>query len=152
MYKNRIEKTTESTIDLLSVKRLCARWQVSPRTVRRLVDDGLLRQVRLRGRVGYFWPDVWACEGGQPPEGEAGAYRAPLLTPEQVAARCPFKPSTLKTYAKKGLIPHRRVGAKIRFVPAEIDRWLSSSQGEDRSKNGYSGQNSGFDPNKPRGT
>ena len=141
----------QTEIEMLSVERLSARWQVAPRTIRRLVDDGLLRQVRLGGRVGYFWPDVWACEGGQPPEGEAEAYRAPLLTPEQVAARCPFAPSTLKRYAAAGRIRHRRVGAQTRFVPMEFDRWLLSWRVGDRSKNRFGGQNGDSVKNKPNG-
>lgn len=126
----------QDPVEILSVERLAQRWQVSPRTVRRLVDDGLLRQVQVHRRVGYFWSDIWACEGGQPPTGEAEAYRAPLLTPEQVASRCPFEPSTLKSYAKGGQIPYRRVGSKTRFVPSEIDRWLGSFREDTRSKNG----------------
>ena len=138
-------------IEILSVERLTARWQVAPRTVRRLVEDGLLRQVRLGGRVGYFWADVWACEGGQPPDGEAEAYRTSLLTPEDVARRCPFAPSTLKSFAKGGKIPHRRVGAKTRFVPAEIDRWLASFDDGGRQKNGSVGQNNTIRPKKRHG-
>jgi len=141
----------QTEIEMLSVERLSARWQVAPRTIRRLVDDGLLRQVRLGGRIGYFWPDVWACEGGQAPEGEAEAYRAPLLTPEQVAARCPFAPSTLKRYAAAGRIRHRRVGAQTRFVPMEFDRWLLSWRVGDRSKNRFGGQNGDSVKNKPNG-
>jgi len=141
----------QTEIEMLSVERLSARWQVAPRTIRRLVDDGLLRQVRLGGRIGYFWPDVWACEGGQAPEGEAEAYRAPLLTPEQVAARCPFAPSTLKRYAAAGRIRHRRVGAQTRFVPMEFDRWLLPWRVGDRSKNDPSGQNGDSVKNKPNG-
>ena len=141
----------QTEIEMLSVERLSARWQVAPRTIRRLVDDGLLRQVRLGGRIGYFWPDVWACEGGQAPEGEAEAYRAPLLTPEQVAARCPFAMSTLKSYAAAGRIPHRRIGAQTRFVPMEFDRWLLSWRVGDRSKNDSGGQNGGIGKNKLNG-
>lgn len=141
MYKNRTEIEVETEIEIVSVDHLCARWRVAPRTVRRLVDDGLLRQVRLGGRVGYFWPDVWACDGGQPPDGEAEAYRAPLLTPEDVAKRCPFAPSTLKTYARNRKIPHRRVGAQTRFVPAEVDRWLASFRNDGWPKNEYDDQN-----------
>lgn len=138
-------------IEVLGVERLCARWHVAPRTVRRLVDDGLLRQVRLGGRVGYFWADVWACEGGQPPDGEAEAYRALLLTPEQAAARCPFAVSTLKSYAARGRIPHRRVGAQTRFVPMAFERWLLSWSVGDRPKNGFGGKNAGIGENKPNG-
>jgi predicted DNA-binding transcriptional regulator AlpA len=120
----------QDRVEVLTLERLTVSWQVAPRTVRRLVEDGVLPQVRLGGRVGYFWTDVWACEGGQPPTGEAEAYRAPLLTPEQVASRCPFEPSTLKSYAKGGQIPHRRIGSQTRFVSSEIDSWLGAFREE----------------------
>lgn len=138
-------------IEILTSKILAARWQASPRTIRRLVGDGLLRQARLGGRVGYFWPDVWACEGGQPPEGACEAYRARLLTPEQAAARCPLAASTLRSYAAGGRIPYRRIGAQTRFVPMEFDRWLLSWRVAERPKNESCGQNNDIGGNKPNG-
>ena len=98
---------------LVSRARLKRRWKCgSDSSFWRAEADGLLVPRRRNGRVRYTWADVWAYEGGQPPEGMAAAYRADLLTPAVVAVMADSE------------IPVRRVGSKWRFVPAEIARWL----------------------------
>jgi excisionase family DNA binding protein len=37
---------------------------------------------------------------------------------------------TLQRMARQGRIPHRYLGRFLRFVPAEIDAWLSDLPGE----------------------
>lgn len=122
------ERPRDSVDCLLSYADLAARWQTSARTIRRHVGDGSLRSVTHGGRVGFSWSDVHAFEGGPPPAGLEAAYRAPLLTPADVARLCPYRPSTLRVLARQGLVPHRRVGVHVRFVRAEVEAWLGSWQ------------------------
>jgi hypothetical protein len=110
---------------LLGRDDLIRRWRWgSAASFHRAERDGLLVPRRNGRRLGYAWRDVWAFEGGQPPEGREAAYRADLLTPEAVAALCPYTPETLVTIARRGELPARRVGRFCRFVPAEVARWI----------------------------
>lgn len=110
---------------LLSRARLKRRWKCgSASSFWRAEQDGLLVPRRRDGRVRYTWEDVWAFEGGQPPAGMAAAYRADLLTPEDVAKLAEMTPERITELARRGEIPARRVGARWRFVPAEVVRWL----------------------------
>ncbi|KEO60015.1 helix-turn-helix domain-containing protein [Thioclava indica] len=112
---------------LLSAADLLRRWQAgSDATLWRAEKDSLLLPVREGRRRGYSWETIWAFEGGQPPAGMEAAYRQRLLTPEQAAIGVPYRPSTLMTKAREGTLPCRRIGTKVRFVAAEIDRWLCS--------------------------
>ncbi len=110
---------------LVSRARLKRRWKCgSDSSFWRAEADGLLVPRRRNGRVRYTWADVWAYEGGQPPEGMAAAYRADLLTPAVVAVMADMTPAKITELARRSEIPVRRVGSKWRFVPAEIARWL----------------------------
>lgn len=112
---------------LLGPKDLIRRWQAgSPATLWRAEQDGLLIPRRIGRRKGYDWRAIWAYEGGQPPHGMEAAYRRPLLTPEDVAQLFPLKASTIVTKAKSGLLPCRKIGSRIRFVPTEIQRFLEA--------------------------
>ncbi|WP_322896138.1 MULTISPECIES: helix-turn-helix domain-containing protein [unclassified Yoonia] len=112
---------------LLSRATLQTRWQCSSHAFfQRAEADGLLVARRFGTRVGYRWDDVWAFEGGQPPEGLEEAYSDDLITPTQLARLCPLQPATLQRRAGAGEIPHRRIGRFIRFVPLEAQRWLES--------------------------
>nr|WP_309504400.1 helix-turn-helix domain-containing protein [uncultured Roseovarius sp.] len=112
---------------LLSRSDLRQRWQCGSHAFfQRAEADGLLVARRYGGRPGYRWDDVFTFEGGLPPKGLEEAYRADLITPDDLAAYCPFQPMTLIRKASAGEIPHRRVGRFIRFVPYEAQRWLRS--------------------------
>ena len=43
----RIDKTPRATANLLTVRQLAENWQVSPRTIRRLIANGELPIVRI---------------------------------------------------------------------------------------------------------
>jgi hypothetical protein len=112
-------------IALLSRGDLIRRWRWgSEPTLYRAERDGLLVARRHGRRLGYAWKDIWAFEGGQPPEGREAEYRADLLTPEVVAALCPYAPDTVVAMARRGDLPFRQVGQSCRFVPAEVARWI----------------------------
>lgn len=105
-----------------------ARWKCgSDSTFWRAEADGLLIPQRsANGRPRYTWQDVWAFEGGQPPAGMTSAYRANLLTPDEVASLASYAPDTIVARARAGRVPCRRIGQAYRFVPAEIARWLEN--------------------------
>lgn len=112
---------------LLSRAYLMQRWQCGSHAFfQRAESDGLLIARRWGGRPGYRWEDIWAFEGSLPPKGLEEAYRADLITPDDLAALCPFQPKTLIRKATAGDVPHRRIGRFIRFVPLEAQRWLRS--------------------------
>lgn len=112
---------------LLSTKQLIRRWQAgSPASLWRAEQDGLLVPRRDGRRKGYDWASVWAFEGSHPPAGMEAAYRRPLLTPDDVAQLCPLKASTIVAKAKSGVLPCRKIGSRVRFVPAEIQRFLGA--------------------------
>ena len=110
---------------LLSRRRLRQRWRHgSDAFFWRAQRDGLLVPRRDGRRVGYAEDDVFAFEGGPPPPGMLEAYRADLVTPEEVAALCPLGREAILDRARRGELPARRVGHVWRFVPAEVARWL----------------------------
>ena len=109
---------------LVSEAEAAAYLRVSPRTVRRYVDDGFLDRVHLGASPAYPWSSVWRFIGVIA-KGREQAYSKRLLTVDDVAQRCAgFPPSKLKRMAASGEIPAHRVGNAWRFVPAEIDAWL----------------------------
>lgn len=128
MRDNGHEKERGGGTGLVSRARLKRRWRCgSGSSFWRAEADGLLVPRRRNGRVRYAWADVWAYEGGQPPSGQEAAYRADLLTPEEVAARADMTAARIAELARRGEIPARRVGSKWRFVPAEVARWLAQA-------------------------
>ena len=110
---------------LLGRARLRQRWRHgSDAFFWRAQRDGLLVPRRDGGRIGYAEGDVFVFEGGLPPPGMWAAYRADLMTPEEVAARCPLGREAILARARRGALPARRIGTAWRFVPAEVARWL----------------------------
>ena len=113
--------------NLLSRERLIRRWQCgSDSSFYRAERSQSLVPRQFGGVLGYTWPDVWAYEGGQPPEGRERDWQRDLLTPEEVAARCILAPSTILKLARRGVLPSRRIGYAHRFVEAEVDAWVAS--------------------------
>jgi excisionase family DNA binding protein len=106
---------------ILSSSELARRWRVSERVIRSLVSDGELSALRNRGRLGFPAADIAEFEGGPGQPLCAG----PLLTPEEVAALSSYATSTIKTYARLGLIPSCRVGGQRRFRRADVDAWIA---------------------------
>jgi hypothetical protein len=110
---------------LLGRGRLRQRWRHgSDAFFWRAQRDGLLVPMRDGGRIGYAEEDVFMFEGGLPPQGMWAAYCADLMTPEEVAARCPLGREAILARARSGALPARRIGNVWRFVPAEVARWL----------------------------
>lgn len=109
---------------LISEAEAAAYLRVSPRTVRRFVDDGYLDRVHLGASPAYPWSSVWRFVGVNA-KGREQAYSKRLLTVDDVARRCVgFPPSKLKRMAASGEIPAHKVGRAWLFVSAEIDAWL----------------------------
>lgn len=112
---------------LLSRRRLIRRWRHgSDAFFWRAETDGLLLPVRRRRSVAYRWEAVFRFEGGLPPVGCEQAYREDLLLPEQVATLACRGRDWVLHRAKTGDLPSRQVGLQVRFVPAEVHRWLES--------------------------
>lgn len=116
-------------VQLLSRDDLRRRWKCgSPSFFARAERAGWLVARRDGGVLGYSWQDVWTFEGGPPPRGRESAWKVDLLTPEEVAMRCPLAPSTIIERSKLGILPCRRIGRAYRFIPAQVQEWLLSWQ------------------------
>ena len=51
-----------------------------------------------------------------------------ILTVEEAATKLRVKPSTVREYLKRGMIPGRKLGRSWRIVETELDSFLSSSR------------------------
>jgi excisionase family DNA binding protein len=54
------------------------------------------------------------------------AQSANLLTVKELAALLAVSPKTVYGYVSRGLIPHYRIAASVRFRPRDIAEWLRS--------------------------
>ena len=110
--------------ELLDRKRLAQRWQCgSEAFFWRHEASGALCARSDGTKVRYAWEDIWAFEGGVPPDDLRAEYQCDLLTEAQAARLCWVEPSYILTAARSGDLPTRRVGRAYRFVPAEIQAW-----------------------------
>ncbi len=58
-----------------------------------------------------------------------------LLTPDDVAKKLQIEKKTVYNWSSQGKIPFIKINNKLlRFVEADIDRWISSQKGK---SNGY---------------
>ena len=114
--------------EFLSRERLVKRWQCgSDSFFGRHERSGLLVPRQSGRLLRYDWQDVFAFEGGPPPEGLEEAYRCDLLTETKVADLCDCSPEKVIGAAKAGHLATRRVGRSYRFVPIEVGRWQDLS-------------------------
>lgn len=109
---------------LIDRARLIRRWQHgSDAFFWRHEQSGALRAVSDGTKVRYTLSDVFAFEGGQPPDDQIEEYKSELLTETQAARFCSVKPSYILSAARSGDLPVRRIGRAFRFVPAELQAW-----------------------------
>ena len=54
----------------------------------------------------------------------AGLTRADLLTPDEVAALLAVPVSTVRDWARRGVLPSRKLGRHRRFLRSEVERWV----------------------------
>ena len=90
--------------------------------------DGLLLPVRRGRSVLYRVWDVFAFSRAGSRRTAAGgcAYRVDLMLPEEVGAQVSRNRDWVLDRANSGELPCRRVGAQVRFVPAEVTLWMES--------------------------
>lgn len=58
----------------------------------------------------------------------AGLTRADLLTPDEVAALLSVPVSTVRDWARRGVLPSRKLGRHRRFLRSEVERWVVDEQ------------------------
>lgn len=56
--------------------------------------------------------------------GPVGLTRAELMTPDEVATLLAVPVSTVRDWARRGLIPSRKLGRHRRFLRSEIETWV----------------------------
>ena len=61
--------------------------------------------------------------GVDPPAGWDAGYRVDLMLPEEVGAQVARSRDWVLDLARSGELSCRRVGAQVRFVPAEVALW-----------------------------
>ncbi|RKF12400.1 DNA-binding protein [Roseovarius spongiae] len=109
---------------LIDRERLIRRWQHgSDSFFWRHEASGALRALSDGIKVRYRLSDIFAFEGGQPPDDLIGEYASDLLTEVQAARLCAVRPSYILAAARSGDLPVRRIGRAFRFVPAELEAW-----------------------------
>lgn len=119
--------TNTDNLKLLTRARLIQRWQHGSNPFFwRAEQAGRLVPLRSDGLVRYAWPDVFAFEGGLPPQDMEVAYRQDLLTEEQVSTFCSCGVGKIFAKAASGDLAARRIGRALRFVPAEVARWQAT--------------------------
>lgn len=52
-----------------------------------------------------------------------------LLVAEEVAEMLRVRPATVLDWARRGAIPHLRVGRSVRFSEPELRRWIAAQHG-----------------------
>ncbi len=110
--------------ELLDRQWLILRWQHgSEAFFWRHEKSGALTARSDGTKVRYGWDDIFAFEGGHPPDDLIEAYKSDLLTERDAAGLCSVKPSYILSAARRGDLPVRRIGRAFRFVPAEIEAW-----------------------------
>ena len=63
---------------------------------------------------------------GKPGDSESPiAYLQELLTVEDVARILKLRPSTIRAYAERELLPCVHVGNRLRFVPSDVGLWIA---------------------------
>ena len=63
-------------------------------------------------------------------KGESHMETKEVLTTEEAAKFLSLTPYTLREYARKGLLPARKVGKSWRFVKADLLAWLRGKDQE----------------------
>lgn len=49
----------------------------------------------------------------------------PLLTVADVAGLLRLKPSTVRAYTERGMLPCVRIGGRLRFHPSDVSAWIA---------------------------
>lgn len=51
-----------------------------------------------------------------------------LLTINQLSTQLSISKQTIYYYVSTGVIPHVRIGGLIRFIPEDIEKWISRNK------------------------
>lgn len=107
---------------------LSRHWALNADTTRRVVRDARLSPVPGPYRHHrYAWPDIWRLE--RVPESrilderDHELLKKPLLTARDLACHFGCTETTIRLWARKGIIPSIRLGGSIRFRQSAIP-WL----------------------------
>jgi excisionase family DNA binding protein len=103
---------------LLSVQDTAAVLQVSPRTVRRLIDRGALTPIRVGATLAIRFTDI---PGLSRPERSADGPQQRLLTVHEAAARLGCAPRTVRSLAARGQLRTIQIGGTKRWSPSDVE-------------------------------
>lgn len=113
---------------MLTVENVSAHFDLSRETVRALVRSGSLRATRVGRQFRFDWPDVWACEGGPPPDAASEArFQEDLLSKQSVAHALDLSERTVERWIAQGM-PTRNVGSSVRLNPHDVTDWLRENR------------------------
>lgn len=87
-----------------------------------MVHDQCPHNRTIRGaEFGDVCPDAPTVPGVLDPR---GLTRADLLTPDEVAELLTVPVSTVRDWARRGVLPSRKLGRHRRFLRSELERWI----------------------------
>lgn len=112
---------------MLSASEVANRWRMTPAAVRRYIDRGDLRGVRVGRCYRVAWDDVLACEIGSG-SADDPRERADLLTIADLARAIGVSSRTIHRWITAGL-PVRRIGTNVRINPFDATDWIGDRQG-----------------------
>ena len=73
--------------------------------------------------------DSRAWEGVAPARGRLSMDMPPLLTLEEVAAHLRLNTRTIRRLVASGRLPCARIAGRLRFVPADVVRFVQARRG-----------------------
>ena len=120
---------THTSLPPLSADRVAFYLGISTRSVRRLVDRGLLRSTRVGAQAVYLWPDVLACAGRGPMPEDREPPR--LLTLHEVADRLGCAPARVRELTAGGLLPSTHIGGVQRWWQDQVETLARGGQRDD---------------------
>jgi len=103
---------------LLSVQDTAAVLQVSPRTVRRLIDRGALTPIRVGATLAIRRADI---PGLSRPDRPADGPQERLLTVHEAAARLGCAPRAVRSLAARGKLRTIEFGGTKRWSPSDVE-------------------------------
>ncbi|SFQ13122.1 helix-turn-helix domain-containing protein [Tranquillimonas alkanivorans] len=106
--------------EIMSLQEVARFLAVSPRTVRRLVERGLLVRRDVGPHPAFRWNDLLRSLGLEQVDVPQGPQH-PLQPIGRAAERIGCPPEALRQTSTRGWPRMVRVGGSVRWLPAEID-------------------------------
>jgi hypothetical protein len=119
---------TSSDLPFLTVARCARHFDLSTRTVYKMITSGELRAEPF-GHYVIDWADAWACEQGPiPRDALIGRYATDLLSRQGLVDKTGRSLRTVDRWLADGL-PTRNIRASVRINALDAVDWLAGHYG-----------------------